>query len=289
MKKYFVYFFFTVVGLLMLSGCSNIVDQSSSSVLRTVGLGEEALPIGRANLGMEASFQKVRMLDKIIVTEYSTSDNPNQTDVSVSGSNSSGSDMITDFRIRLGLTELDELSFGLMTGSEGGTNTYSSTYNGTTTTKEFECVTKYTGFKVGYKRLLSSSEKPLKISMFMSFAGISFDSKGDASKYDAKSFETKAAILFGVNEDLNKRHSYPTLALYHSSAHTTRDETIEGIAKEKNSQNLGAEMLFMFDFGYLYSSLSAGVEKQLSDTVEYDDLQYHMGFKLGLKFAKRKQ
>lgn len=288
MRKLFMYFFLMGFGILMFSGCS-IVDESSSSVSRTIGLGEEALPIGRGSFGIEVSFKKIRMLDKIYVTEYESYDEDDENEISVTGSNTSDSYLYNDYTLRLGLTDLDELSLGLLAGSEGGTNTYSYSSGEDTTTKKFECRTNLTGFKVGYKRLLSNPEKPLRVSMFVSLSRNSFDSTGQAAEYDAKSIETRAAILLGVQDDLHKRTSYPTLAIYHSSAHTERNKSIPGISREKHPQSIGAEMLYTLQLGPVYSSVTAGVESQIVGEDEIDATQYHIGFKLGIKLGKRVQ
>jgi hypothetical protein len=135
MKKLCMYLVLIGLGIIIFSGCS-IVDQSSSSVSRTIGLGEEALPIERGSFGIEVAFKKIRTLDKIYVTEYEVWDE-DETEISVSGSNTTNSYIYNDFTLRLGLTDLDELSLGLLAGSEGGTNTYSYSSGDDTTKKNF--------------------------------------------------------------------------------------------------------------------------------------------------------
>ncbi len=285
MKKFCIYLLFVVLGLIITSGCS-IVDKSSSSVSRTIGLGEEALPIQKHNLGIEISIKKIRMLDKIYMTEYTVNDQA-ETEIDISGNNENSSNLYSDYTVRFGLTDIDEISLGFLRGSEGSTSKYSHTSDGVTTTKEFECRTKYTGIKLAYKRLLSQPENPMRLSVFMSVAKIIFDSTGDAARFDAESLETRAAILVGLNDDLMDRKSYPTLAIYHSSAHTERNETIPGIPKQRSPQSIGAELLYNIDFGYLYTAISGGAEQQIAGDIEDDSLIYQMGFKIGLKLGKK--
>ncbi len=287
MKKLCMYLVLIGLGIIIFSGCS-IVDQSSSSVSRTIGLGEEALPIERGSFGIEVSFKKIRTLDKIYVTEYEVWDE-DDTEISATGSNTSSSYIYNDYTLRLGLTDLDELSLGLLAGSEGGTNTYSYSSGDDTTTKKFQCRTKLTGFKIGYKRLLSNPEKPLRVSMFMSLSRNLFDSIGQAAKYDAHSLETRAAILLGTQNDLHKRTSYPTVAIYHSSAHTERNKSISGISREKHLQAIGAELLYTLKLGPVYSSVGGGVENQIVGEDEFEKVQYYMSFKLGLRLGRRVQ
>lgn len=289
MKRTFVLFIFLAVGLVIISGCS-MVERSTSSVLRTAGLGEEALPLEAHHFAIETSVQTMRFLDKIYYTEYEWVYDPENLDVVAEGRNLSGSISVMDAKLRLSLSARDELSLGFLSGKEGGeTTTSSSTVNGVTTEREFTCQTSYTGFKVGYKRLLSDWESPTKVSMFVSLASISFASSGKASMYDAKSWETKAAILIGQHSNLEKRTSYPTISFYHASAHTNRDKTVVGISKEKHPQTFGAELLYTIDFGFIYSALNAGVENQFTYTGGEDGLNYHLGFKIGIKPSTRKQ
>lgn len=123
--------------------------------------------------------------------------------------------------------------------------------------------------------------------MYMSLTRFIFDSSGRAAKYDATSFETRAAILLGVNNDLHNRTSYPTIAIYHSSAYTERNETIPGIPLKRNPQSLGAELLLNADLGLVYSSINAGIEHKIVGSEDYEELEYYMGFKIGLKIGKK--
>jgi hypothetical protein len=125
--------------------------------------------------------------------------------------------------------------------------------------------------------------------MFMSLSRNLFDSIGQAAKYDAHSLETRAAILLGAQNDLHKRTSYPTVAIYHSSAHTERNKSIPGISREKHLQAIGAELLYTLKLGPVYSSVGGGVENQIVGEDEFEKVQYYMSFKLGLRLGRRVQ
>lgn len=291
MRKSLCLLIVAVTGLILISGCS-IVERSSSSVLTTSGLGEEALPLEPHKFAIEASFQTARVQDNIHYLEYESHDGSGENIIYLSEAHGSKSIPVLDAKLRLGLSARNELVLGFVRGKEGEANTYkySTTVNGSTTEKEFSCTTKYTGFKVGYKRLLSNWENSTKVSMFLSGAYLVFDSEGKAAAYDANSFETKAAILLGLHPNNEKKSSYPTLAFYHTSAHTNRKLTIPGVPQKKHPQSLGAEILYNIDFGTLYAAINVGAEKQLTYTTNStEEIEVHMGLKVGLKLDTRKQ
>lgn len=250
------------VGLFVISGCS-VIENSTSSVVRTCGVGEEALPLERGQLAVEVSNLKVEIMDKIEYLEYELLSNPGESMVQVYEMSLGETSTITDNKLRLGLSIRDELALSYLHGAEGGTYEYTQTIDDITTRKSFKCYTKYRGFKVAYKRLLSDLDNPTKVSLFVSGAHISFDSNREAAAYDAKSYETKLAVLIGHHPNTERRTHYPTVAIYHSSAHTNRAKTIPGVAKKKHPQALGSELLYTVHYGILYSALSGGVEYQL--------------------------
>lgn len=118
MKSLFKYFIFMVIVISIFSGCS-IVDQSTSSVSRTLGLGEEALPMEKGYLGLEVSVKEICMLDKIYVTEYDVYDQE-ENEIEVTGEDANETNLYSDYTVRFGVTDLDEISIGFLRGSEGG-------------------------------------------------------------------------------------------------------------------------------------------------------------------------
>lgn len=287
MKNILANLLLAVVGVVMVSGCS-VVDESTSSVLRTSGLGEEALPLETKHFAIEVSMQDAKILDKINYREYEYAFT-DENDIVVTGANIAEPASIWDFKLRLSLSKLSELSLGIVSGKEGATNTYSSTVNGETTENTFNNYTHYKGFTVGYKRLMTKWENPTKLSLFVSGTYIDFSSEGVAEEYDADSFETKAALLFGIHPNLEKRTSYPTFSIYHATANTYRIKTIPGIPKDKNVQTIGSELLYTLKFKATYLAVNGGIEKQLNYNYNDNGVSYHLGFKIGLTIATRKQ
>lgn len=287
MIKY-MQFFIILCLLILLNGCM-IHKQNSSYLLRTSGLCEAGLPVEKGDVILDLTFQKVKVIDRIQVTEYNYSvDGENE--IEVVGNENIDIDKINPMKninLRLGLTDKDELSLGLQRGAINDEIKVTSSNASDASTSEIDNSTKYQGFKVGYKRLLQEFENNLYLSGYVSLLGMKFSSEDLAKVYDAKTFEIKTAVLFSSLYQKEHRKSYPSLAFYHVYMHSARKQSVPDLPLKRDLHYLGAELSMRVQLAFIYGLVSTSIEKNISSNSGSldSDLKPQINFSLGIDFV----
>ncbi len=276
----------TFFSIVLFTGCS-VEKMASSSVLRTVGLGESVMPVGQGAVAVEFFNDQANTVD--VITEISSHDWDNlENDLIIIGSTVNDDCRYFGFNTRLGFDNSTEVKVGYFRGSiENGYDMAPTVdENDNIINGKSELNSSFTGTQVGIKRLLTEYDNPHRLSLYLDGKYITFKSEESVKKYDAHSLEFKSAIIYGFLPNPDKR-SFPSISLYYSRANTKRKETISIIPQKKQPQAIGAEVNLNVDFGLMYANLYTGVETEIADKATDEQITY-FGVKLGFLFNRKK-
>ena len=286
MKKLNIYYLLVILSYGLITGCSiNSTEvKTSSSLIRTVGIGENAMPIEKGSFTLEFFNERATTVDIITETYSYTEDEFGATEHDTYGATVSDDLRYFGFNTRIGFDNYTEAKLGVFAGSiEAGhkrvTDIDSEGYNNSSYTTYS---TQINGFHAGIKRLLTNYNEPHRVSLYLDGKYLRMSSDDVAKKYDGSSMEAKFAVIYGYLPDPEKR-TFPSIALYSSVASTEREQTIEGIPLKKQPQAIGAEANLTLDIYRVYTIFSLGVEKELVDK-STDDLNAYFGMKFGFHF-----
>ena len=272
---------------LLFSACSTLSQRTvseTSSMIRTVGIGENSMPIDEGSYTLEFFNDEaiaVDMINETFIIYYG--ENSPENEHYISGKKTNQTLRTYGFNLRYGIDKYTELKLGYLTGEIK--NGYSSpSPNSNTINKSY---TSLTGIQLGLKRLLTEYNNPHRLSLYADGKYFITSSESVADKYDGSNLEVKSALIYGYLSNPDIR-SFPSIALYYSLAKTKRDNTIEGIPLKQEIRAYGLETNYTINMGPLYPIFSLGVEKDVDDSEIFDDLNYYFGVKLGLYFHRHK-
>lgn len=287
MKKLNLLFFLIAIISILFVGCSSntttTTKSRTSTMLRTVGVGENSMPIESGSYAIEFFNEQATSLDMIneIVVTHSGGNSP-EDEYTVSGAIVSEYCRYYGLNARYGIDNYTETNLGFYTGNfkSGYSNSTNYSYNND------EYYTTIMGVQLGFKRLLTNYISPHRLSIFAEGKYFTITSDGFAQKYDGDVIEVKSALIYGYLPDPTTRN-FPSLSMYYSFANTQRDETVEGISLKKQPQALGVEANFNVDMGPVNYMVFAGLEKEIADKAT-DQLIGFFGMKVGLQFNQSK-
>jgi hypothetical protein len=291
MKKLKIYYLLTSLSIILFTGCSlNYTEvKSSSSLVRTVGIGENAMPIEKGSFALEFFNEEATTVDVITETYTHTGDIFEEDEQNIYGGVASDALRYYGFNARIGFDNYTEAKIGVFAGSiEGGHKRvvdYDNQGNDFSSYAEYN--TNINGFHVGLKRLLTGYDEPHRISLYLEGRYLKTYSDGFSDKYDGTIMEAKLALIYGYLPNPDKR-SFPSIAFYSNVANTEREETIEGIPLKKQPQAIGAEVNYSIDMYGVYTIISLGAEKEIVEKAT-DDINIYFGMKVGLHFNQLKK
>lgn len=280
----------TITAIMLLTGCTfSRVASGSSVMVRTVGVGENSMPIDGKSFAFEFFSDPATSVDAIKkIYHLDVEDGVEEIEHLLSGRILSKNGRNYGFNLRYGIDNYTEVKVGIFGGSVHSKKgeSYESRYN-----------TSFAGYQLGVKRLLVNYDNPHRVSLYAqgkyfktsstTFRDYSFTpSEGFVDKYDGRNIEAKFALIYGYLPDPVIKN-YPSVSLYYSLANTKRDETILGIPLKKSPNAMGLEANYSFDLKRLYYMLYVGTEKELVDKAT-GSLNSFFGVKVGIYFNRLK-
>lgn len=274
--------------VLLFTGCSSntnvVTNTRTSTMLRTVGVGENSMPIESGSYAFEFFTDEATSLNMISETFITyTGENAPEDEHYASGVNVKEYCRYYGFNARYGISNYTEGKIGFYTGS------FKSGYSGSTDYyySKDEFYTTIMGVHLGLKRLLTNYNSPHRLSIYGEGKYFTISSEDFADKYDGNVLEVKSALIYGYLPDPVTRN-FPSISLYYSLANTKRDETVLGLPLKKQPQAVGLEANFSVDMGPVYYLAFVGMEKEIADKVT-NELNTFFGMKVGLHFNKLKK
>ncbi len=287
MKKSLFHTLLIILMITVLTGCDyvgipKIEKLLSSTILRTVGLGENSMPIDKANLVIELFNDQAISIDKIKerYINYYGEDDPEDVH-EISGKKLDINHRYFGVNARYGINNLTEIKIGAFFAF--AKNGYRMNYRNDTRRNYYTTVW---GQQLSIKRLLTDYDNPHRLSLYGEGKYFTTHSKDIASKYDAVITEFKSSLIYGYLADPKKRH-FPSLALYFSQANTRRDQTYSNIPLKNQIQALGLETNYNIDARLVSILLFTGLEKEISANAA-KGLKVYFGVKYGFNVNRNK-
>lgn len=274
----------------LFAGCSLNLDEkvSNSSMIRTLGLNETAMPIEKGSYAIEYFNNEATSIDVITETYTSNDDWFSSGDIHLSGGKLSRDLRYYGINGRFSIDNYTELKFGMFKGKiEDGHENY--TYlneDGFYISNNTEFYTNIYGTQLGIKRLLTDYSSPHRLSAYLEGQYFSTSSASSVEQFDGDVLALKSALIYGYLVDPAHRN-FPSLSLYYSLTNTKRAETILGVPLKNQPQAVGLEANYNVDMKLLYLIASIGAEKDIADKVS-DDINTYFGVKLGIHINKMK-
>lgn len=276
MKNILRSFFLIISCLLCLTACPYI---ATSSMVRTVGLGEEAQPLNARTFALESSINTIKATDYISGYESETDETIKY--FRIEKSNEIGPSVSANFR--LGLGYYTEIKLGVITGSveQKFDNSEFQSFSSEVIALSDTSNTMVAGFLLGFKRLLTDRSEPSKVSLFFEGQHLKTSSKSFTKDYDGSINQFKSAILYGY-VDPEYSHIIPNISLYYSLAHTDRKNTLR-IPSSRLIQSIGGELNLNINYSVLYFNIYGGFEKDFGANASSSLIPY-LGTRAGLRF-----
>lgn len=278
MKKLTVLFLLTILGVVFFTGCS--VDKTASSTMvRTLGIGETAMPMEAKSFGIEFVNERITAVD--VISQH-TRPGFIFSETTVSGTSSlKEHGRVSGFTLRVGLDDYTEIMGGVLDGSitDGYDRQTLVDEDGDSYQSTVDLNTIVRGYRLGFKRLLTNYQSPHIVSLFA--LGNQLNHYSVLSRYNAKNFELKTALIYGYLPNAQRRN-LPSLALFYTLANTNRKESIPSITKSKRPQAVGAEANVNLDLGPLNLNFAAGLEKEIAYASSNSGIKPYFGLKAGL-------
>lgn len=264
MKKNILNTVFIILIITVLTGCEYIAiskkEQSfSSSMIRTVGLGENAMPIEDNSLAIELFNDQAVSIDEInekYIIYFGGNDNEDE--YYLNGKRTDGSHRYFGLNLKYGIDDFTEIKVG--TSVISMKNGYEKNYS-TQDKKTFH--TYVWGQQLGFKRLLTDYNSWHRVSFYGEGKYSTSFSEDIVAKYDGDILELKASLIYGYLKNPTKRN-FPSFALYYSNTYTNRDNTIPGVSLTNQIQAIGLETNYSLDARPVYLIFFAGAEKEIS-------------------------
>ncbi len=285
MKKFLSLFYLALLSSLLITGCANNDTASSSYMVRSSGLGETALPLEHEEFAFEIFNDKATSIDIISVNRIT--DRPEDYEnYYITSEKVSNRDRYYGINCRFGLWNYTEIKLGLFQGSifEIGRHLDIIDESGNQLDLYQERYTQFHGLHLGLKHLLTHYTNPHKVSLFIEGKQIITDTHGYASRYDGKNLEFKSALIYGYLKDTSSRN-FPSIGVYHSIGNTKRQNSVEGIDAQKQTQAIGSEVNLNLAYGMVYANISTGLEKEIGHKTS-NEIKPYWGIKFGVHFKK---
>lgn len=278
----------TIFGLalicIFLSGCiSNNRITKTSTMMRTVGIGENAMPIDSGSFSAEFFNSRAESIDMVNEINNINDDfNIQVTEKELVGQYASEPLRYYGFNLRYGIDNSTEIKIGGFTGEIDELKEGTSAYLLDDITS-----TDFNGVNVGLKRLLTEYENPHRVSLYADFQYFRTFSEESVEDFDGNVYEFKPALIYGFLPKPENR-TFTSFALYYSNATTKRNATVQGLPQEDNHQAIGGEINLTVKMGYMYPMVIIGGEKMIStNNNDYgDDVNLYLAMKLGLNFMR---
>jgi len=285
MKKLHMILLSCLIILTLITGCTSH-KVASSSMLRTVGVNETALPIGKGTIAFEFINNRAATVD--VITELTYQDWPEEENLLIHGSKVKDYCRYNGFNARVGIDNSTEIKVGFLTGSiDNGYNyEYQENEFGTALTTITDLNTGFSGYQVGLKRLLTDYKYPHRVTLYLDGKYITFVSDESVKQYDGYNLEFKTALIYGYLKNPEKR-TFPSMSLYYSQANTNRNESLAFLPRVKKLQAVGAEFNVNIDMGLIYAILATGLEKEITEKTT-DELIPYFGMKIGFHLRANK-
>lgn len=286
MKKLQFLFLLSILAITLISGCA-AEKISSSSMIRTIGVGESAMPIEGGSFATEFFQNEATTIDVISATNpYDWSEPENN--LPMSGGKLSKRTDYSGFNFRFGFDNYTELKIGFFSGDvETGSQKFDVIdQDGNYFTRNTKFNTRFDGVQLGLKRLLTDYSNPQRVSLYLDGRYLVTKSEGIAGRYDGNNLEFKSALIFSYLKDPSFR-TFPSFSLYYSLANTNRDYTITGIPAKRHPQAVGAEINVNLAYRALYANIAGGLEKEIDDK-NSDNVEPYIKTTIGFKIKKNK-
>lgn len=281
MKEGKIIFLLTILAIILFTGCSSNTTQRtlrSSSMLRTVGVGENSMPIDGGSFTLELFNDEATSIDMITETHIvHTGENAPEDELTITGERVNDYCRYYGLNARYGIDNYTEGKIGVFIGSIK--NGYKSQND------DPNLYTSLAGFRFGLKRLLTHYDSPNRLSIFAEGKYFTTSSEDYADKYDGSIIEFKSALIYGYLADPSKRN-FPSVSLYYSLANTKRDETIIGVSRKHQPQAIGVESNYSVDMGPVYYMVFVGMEKEIAD-ITNNEMNAFFGMKVGIHFNRK--
>lgn len=286
MKTLNVLFLLAIFSVVLFAGCAT-TRVSSSAMIRTMGIGESAVPIEKNSFAIELFNDKSTTIDVISATNpFDWQDL--ESNHAMSGGKVSHHCRHYGFNLRFGLKKHTEIKLGFLKGSitNGNEEINAIDEDGNYLIRKTKFNSDFVGGQFGIKHLLTDYANPGRISLYLDGKHFITYSDGLAWDYDGRTIELKPALIFGYLKDPASRN-FPSFSFYYSLANTNRDKTLRGIPANKNSQAIGAEANLNLAYGVMYTNLAFGVEKEIGHKAT-DEIRRYFGAKIGFHFKQKK-
>lgn len=285
MKKLNVVFLLSVLSIFLFAGCS---QNQMSTMVRTVGVGESAMPINAGSFAIESFMENATTVDNISSIDYHDLVDFASEDLLMKSKIKDNCRYI-GLNGRVGFDNYTELKLGFFIGMINYSNNIFLHVDGNNQVSYEESIIENTfaGFQLGVKRLLTDYENPFRMSLYLEGKQIFIEDSGSSvAKYDGTNTEFKSALIFGYLDDPAIRN-FPSLSLYYSLANTSRKETIPGISAKRHPQAIGLETNFNLDLGAIYANVATGLEKEIVDKTK-DKIIPYASVSVGFQFMRKK-
>src|SRR5690554_3043061 len=167
MKRVNLLLVLTVFTVVLFSGCT--VDRvSSSAMIRTVGIGENAVPIEKGSYAIELFNDKSTTLDVIFATNpFDWQDL--ESIYNMSGGKVSHHCRHYGFNLRFGFSNHTELKLGFLTGSITSGNDWINAIDeeGNYLIRKTKFNSTFRGRQIGIKQLITDYTNPHRISLYL--------------------------------------------------------------------------------------------------------------------------
>lgn len=278
MKKSSVLLFLTIFSSLLFTGFS-LNAMPSNSTIRTLGVGESALPIEARSFAVEFSIDNAVTVDAITPTKLFSK--------TMSGAKVSADFRYQGYNIRYGIDNRTELKVGFLLGKIDESSFYiqAKDEEGEYSEQWISCDASIKGGVVGLKRLLTDFSNPQKVSLYLEGKYLNISNENLDKRYDGESFEFKLALINCYQSDPASR-KFPSLSLYYSLANTNRDASFKGFPTKRHPQAIGAEINLNLTKNWFYSNFAFGLEKVIYDKPRVSVLP-HFGATIGINFDRK--
>lgn len=272
MKKFNLLFLFLIFTTLFFTGCSNHTNYFSTpqmefnTLLRTVGVGESAIPIEKGSFAIEPYIGNATLVDVVSSIDSRAWADFEREEITLSPDIKESSEVL-GFNVKYGFNNSTEVKIGFLSGRITHNYDVHLNVDGSETVHHHKSKwrTDFSGVQLGVKHLLTDYNNPFRLSLYLEAKQISFSNDSLLmAKYDAKSNEFKSAIICGYLNDL-EQHNIVSLALYHSLANTSRKEATPDVPLKKHPQAIGLEANLNLALGSFYTNLATGLEKEIAD------------------------
>ncbi len=266
--------------LFLLTACTST---SSSYMFRSLGLGENVLPIEKRDFAAEYFNSPVKATDFII--QESANNNEEITYYNNSGK-AANNGRAQGINFRFGMGNKSELKIGLITGKiyKGNWQIDLTSNNGEILPLDGNSETSFRGVQVGFKYLVTEYSDKEQLSLFLEASTIQTNSNKLTSAYDGYVREVNTALIFGY---VLSDYLVPNISTFYSYTNTNRANTLASLPSTRNLHSIGGEINLNLNYGLFYANLYTGIQKNFSGSISAQLVEY-TGTRVGLHFKMKR-